>query len=106
MLDLNEIKEKLTARLAELVREAKEIDSELREPMDPDMEERAIEMEDDEVLEGLGHAAVLEIRQIREALRRIENGTYGECSRCGEKIDEARLAALPHTSLCIDCATP
>ncbi len=41
--------------------------------------------------------------KIEEALRRIDLGTYGECDRCGEEISEARLAARPVTTYCIDC---
>jgi len=103
-MDLKATQKKLESRLDELVNEAKEIDSELREPLDPDVEERATELEDDEVLEGLGNAAVMEIRQIRQALHRIEDGTYGDCLKCGGKINEARLEALPHAMLCMKCA--
>ena len=43
------------------------------------------------------------LRKIDEALRRIEEGTYGGCEECGEKIGEARLKALPFASTCRDC---
>lgn len=43
------------------------------------------------------------IGKIKEALERIENGTYGICEECGEEISEARLKARPVTTLCIDC---
>lgn len=104
MIDLDAVKKSLETRLTELQNEAREIDAELRGPLDQDAEERAVEMEDDEVLEGLGHSAVAEIAQIRLALERIEEGTYGECTRCGEPVGEARLAAIPHAALCIACA--
>jgi RNA polymerase-binding protein DksA len=103
-MDLEKIRRTLEARLQELMSEAKEIDSELREKLDPDVEERAVELEDDEVLEGLGNAAVTEIGHIRQALRRIDDGSYGECASCGDKINEARLEALPHAMLCMKCA--
>jgi len=45
------------------------------------------------------------IAKIKEALERIENGTYGICEVCGEEISEARLKARPVTTLCIDCKT-
>ena len=45
------------------------------------------------------------IAKIKEALERIENGTYGICELCGEEISEARLKARPVTTLCIDCKT-
>lgn len=43
------------------------------------------------------------INKIREALQRIEEGTFGTCELCGESISEARLKARPVTTLCIDC---
>jgi DnaK suppressor protein len=43
------------------------------------------------------------IDQIGNAIRRIDEGTYGTCERCGKPIDAARLKALPHASLCMDC---
>ncbi len=104
MTNLTEAKSILEARLDELLGEAREIDAELRESLDPDADERAIELEDDEVLEGLGNAALAEIAQIRKALIRIKVGTYGKCTECGNQIKEPRLAAVPHASKCIDCA--
>jgi len=43
------------------------------------------------------------IGKIKEALERIETGTYGICEVCGEEISEARLIARPVTTFCIDC---
>ena len=40
---------------------------------------------------------------IEEALRRIEDGTYGKCIGCGKNIGLPRLKRLPYTRLCIDC---
>jgi RNA polymerase-binding protein DksA len=41
--------------------------------------------------------------KVDSALRRIRNGSYGSCERCGKPIDKARLKALPYSVLCIDC---
>ena len=41
--------------------------------------------------------------QIDGALKRIEEGNFGECERCDEPISEARIRAFPFTTLCIDC---
>ena len=38
-----------------------------------------------------------------EALRRIHDGTYGQCLLCKKSISNARLEAVPHARLCIDC---
>jgi DnaK suppressor protein len=39
--------------------------------------------------------------KIERALGRIEDGSYGMCSRCGKPIEKARLKALPYVDLCI-----
>ena len=43
------------------------------------------------------------IGKIKEALERIEQGTYGICEDCEEEISTERLKARPVTTLCIDC---
>ena len=43
------------------------------------------------------------IEKIKEALERIDNGTFGICEVCGRKIGEERLRARPVTTRCIDC---
>ena len=40
---------------------------------------------------------------IDEAMKRVKDGTYGSCLQCGKPISSRRLAALPHSELCIDC---
>lgn len=40
---------------------------------------------------------------IDEALKRVEDGSYGSCTLCGKQIPKKRLNALPHTELCIVC---
>ncbi|KKM12247.1 hypothetical protein SY88_03525 [Clostridiales bacterium PH28_bin88] len=47
--------------------------------------------------------ANIRLRKIDEALRRIQEGSYGQCQRCGRPIPRDRLEAEPETSLCIDC---
>src|ERR671922_49220 len=41
------------------------------------------------------------IAKIDRALIRMDDGTYGFCSRCGKPIEKARLKALPYADLCI-----
>ena len=40
---------------------------------------------------------------IEEALRRIDEGTFGKCARCGKTIASERLEAMPYATKCIDC---
>jgi RNA polymerase-binding protein DksA len=94
----------LEKKLAGLTSRVTKIESSLRDPSAADSEERATESEHDEVLERLDDAGLREMQEIRQALRRLESGTYGVCTACGEPIAEGRLNALPYTSVCIDCA--
>lgn len=43
------------------------------------------------------------ILKARQALSRIQGGTYGYCDTCGEPISEARLNARPEAEVCIEC---
>jgi len=45
----------------------------------------------------------LRLREIRSALERINDGTFGMCLNCEEEIAAKRLAAVPWTALCIVC---
>ena len=78
----------LQARLDELTGRLRRIDDELDQPVSERFEEQATEREDEEVLEDLGAAGLREVRMIEAALDRIENGSYGDCVRCGEPIGD------------------
>jgi DnaK suppressor protein len=45
------------------------------------------------------------IGKVKEALARLETGTFGTCTACGKPISAARLRARPVTDQCIDCKT-
>ena len=45
----------------------------------------------------------LALEQIEDALRCMDDGTYGRCHRCQEEIDYARLKAIPYARLCMAC---
>ncbi len=44
-----------------------------------------------------------QLKQVQDALRRLDEGTFGQCIRCGCKIEPERLEALPHAPTCISC---
>lgn len=46
----------------------------------------------------------IRMQQIPQALKRIDEGVYGECIECGEWIAKARLELDPTALKCIDCA--
>ena len=74
------------------------------EPRSADASERAVEGENDEVVESLERASALELAHIENAIARLDAGTYGICSHCGITIKWVRLQALPQASECINCA--
>ena len=44
-----------------------------------------------------------QLTAVNRAFERLADGTYGTCERCGAKIPEERLEALPYAILCMDC---
>lgn len=104
MPDLAKARKVLEAQLAELEGRLAHIERDLAEPLDPDSSERAVQMEDDESLEGQAAVVSREVASTRRALMRVEDGSYGICVECGADISENRLAARPESALCIDCA--
>lgn len=94
----------LHERKAWLERSLDQIEETLDTTPSADFEERATEREGDEVLESLGTAELLELKQINAALDRVSDGTYGVCVTCGDDISEERLSVLPHTPKCRHCA--
>lgn len=69
-----------------------------------DFSEQATEQENEEVLVQLKADAEAELRLVNIALRKISNGSFGECEKCTNEIAEARLKAIPYTQYCINCA--
>ncbi|UWR21819.1 TraR/DksA family transcriptional regulator [Sulfitobacter sp. S190] len=104
MPDLKRYKQIIQARLAELDTRIHDVDEELGHPKSAELNEQAIDIEDDEVLEGLGVAAQKETRLLTQALKRIKDGSFGICQKCGHPISEARLDAVPYAALCKTCA--
>ena len=44
-----------------------------------------------------------QLRNVRAALRRIQDGSFGTCQQCDEEINPKRLAALPWATFCVRC---
>lgn len=45
----------------------------------------------------------LKLRLVEQALKRLEDGTYGYCIECGDEIDEKRLKYVPFARYCTEC---
>ena len=51
----------------------------------------------------LRQKAEIEIDEVNQAIKRMENGTYGICVNCGREIPRERLEAVPSSGLCVHC---
>lgn len=69
-----------------------------------DVADQAVFSYQKEMLFSQGTEGHSQLTQVRLALERMEEGTFGECLHCGNVIGEQRLEALPWTPYCIDCA--
>lgn len=107
-------RKKFLAKMREQLGEMKtkllsEIDSELRAERESNKDEGmdtydlASEERDREINFILSDRERVKIKQIDDALGRLEDRTYGVCESCGLEIAEERLQAMPFTRLCRDC---
>lgn len=97
---LHELRAELMQRLARY----HEHQIRAQQPLSADSSERAVERENDEVVDRLDEASTLRLQQVEAALRRIGTGSFGLCERCGASIEAARLEALPYAAECLACA--
>ena len=89
--------------MASLVSESNEFEA-IVDDMDPkDLADLAADDIDKKTLEALNQKDLRKLRLIDSALSRAKNGRYGLCMRCGTRIPEERLEAIPYALMCIDC---
>lgn len=103
-MDLQSYRERLLAKEQELLAGMSRFQNEARES-------RAADVEDpiDSVISSEAKAAAFRentlnmhtLQQVRNALRRMEEGDYGMCIDCGKPIEPARLEAVPWTPYCL-----
>lgn len=105
--DVEYFKKLLTERLHTLLAEANETVSGMTDGKAsfPDPTDRAAMEADRNFMLRIRDRERKLIVKIREALERIDNGTYGICDSCGEDISIKRLKARPVTTQCIECKT-
>jgi DnaK suppressor protein len=86
-----------------------EIDSEVRAERESNKDEGmdtydlASEERDREINFILSDRERVKLKQIDDALERLDSGNYGVCESCGLEIAEERLLAMPFSTLCRDC---
>jgi RNA polymerase-binding protein DksA len=79
---------------------------EIVEGMDPkDLADIASDDIDRKMIEALGAQDLKRLKLIDSALTRIQQGKYGLCMKCGKRIPQDRLEAIPYALMCIACKT-
>ncbi len=76
----------------------------MAEDRESELEECAQEARSARLLASLDDRTVNAVREIDEALARLDDGSYGVCESCDEQILPARLRVLPATRFCTVCA--
>jgi DnaK suppressor protein len=92
-------KAELSAELAK----ARDAEEESNEESTQDIADKAVSSYTREFLYSLTDSERTALRQIDEAIARIDDGTYGSCLNCGVPMSEKRLTAVPWTPYCVDC---
>lgn len=64
--------------------------------------ERMVNFEERDTLLRHSDADFRELTDVRAALERLDDGTFGKCIDCGREIPAGRLAAIPWTAYCLD----
>ena len=78
-------------------------EDELLAEREPDILDLGAERAAATLLEALAESEYSEVMRIDAALARIDAGTWGICYACGDRIDGARLGAIPEASRCLEC---
>jgi len=58
---------------------------------------------DRKMIEAIGSAELKRLKLIESAITRIKQGKYGHCIKCGKRIPQDRLIAIPYALMCIEC---
>jgi len=58
---------------------------------------------DRKMIEAIGTQELKRLKSIEAAITRIKQGKYGHCIKCGKRIPQDRLMAIPYALMCIEC---
>ncbi len=103
-MNVEHFRKRLLAKEAELQADIARLESDARQAGEAEVEDVI-----DEVTSSEGKAAAFEVssrewqtlNEVRDALRRIDEGMFGTCIDCGRHIEPARLEAVPWTPYCL-----
>jgi len=103
-MNTSELEKRLREKERELLADIARTESEARQSRVAEVENGADRTVSSEAKETLLYETTADwnvLTQVRDALRRIENGAYGKCIDCGRQIADARLESLPWTPYCL-----
>ena len=108
-IDIQKMKERLEAKRAELQKQIIDLTEAHPIPVDPieasegsqDFEEAAVDFQEMQQEQSIDINERALLTEVEDALKRIENGTYGKCVVCGQPIPEKRLEAIPWAARCV-----
>ena len=104
-MDVQHYKELLLKRQEELMEEAARFEQEARNSRVAEVEDPIDVVTSDESKSANFHlrdVAARTLQQVRAALQRINDGSYGFCIECGRPIERMRLEAVPWTPFCLE----
>lgn len=105
--ELSTIRQKIDTRIEELKTLLGD-DSEDTKPIEPDVSIGRLSRLDSMQMQQMAleqrRRQEAELQKLKEAIKRIEDGSYGQCVMCRQPIAPARLEAQPDAILCISCA--
>jgi DnaK suppressor protein len=108
-LDLQAMKQRLQEKKKALQRQIGGLTEAYPEPVSPteasegpqDTEETAVDFLETQQEQSILVNEQALLTEVEQALKRIEDGTYGRCVECGQPIPEKRLQAIPWAARCI-----
>ena len=104
-MNFSDFRKRLQEKEQELLADMAQHEAEARKSSGPDvgdLMDRVVSSEDTEEQFQQATSDWHVIGQVRDALDRIDKGTYGVCIDCGRRIEPDRLQAIPWTAYCAD----
>lgn len=103
-VDINQIQQSLEMQREELLKRLGEKKiNHGSDTINPDRSDLATQYSQKQREILLSARAEQQLIEIDQALRRIKEGTYGDCEQCGKPINPARLITMPAVTVCISC---
>ncbi|MBB5083387.1 TraR/DksA family transcriptional regulator [Nonomuraea sp. NPDC050547] len=102
-MDHTTARERLDSMLAELDRSIRVLTGEPVAVRERSAADAGSDLTEADRAQAMLDVAVAQRRAVVNALRRIDDGVYGECVDCGKPVPEGRLEARPEAARCVQC---